>query len=1030
MSYSTLILTDEPYAVWALDEPDGVSEVLADGFGGSDRNGSYNGTKFFKGKIPITYSGTTSINNKGAWSTNSYSTDNTLFSVPSIEFLSAAKQTKSCSLEFWLNLELPSTIDRSDTAKIFGESAIVKLQGDNTTYGNSLTGLYIKNYEYLVFKVGDSGQTYYESEVHIENFNAPLHIVCTYTPTSIQIIVNGRAGRKVSISDQVFIPKPTGESSRRFQFKFPAPLTGTAAPFEAVSFDTVALYDYALSTDICMKHYVYGVGYSVNKLLASNFGGTAYDMTMSSTTPIKKIEYYSQSSWNPSTEYNRLEFIDNDLTTKKQEPVNIYFASNQNVLKSDMFGTDAGVDYLQFPANSYSYAEIKNYETITGSKTSGLAFKFSLTGSHASGEQQLFYIGSSSSKSSISATINGRLIYIKYSLNGATAQNILATPFTLTTGATTFFISMYVSGNTIKFGIRDNLVGANTTINTSGVAKMFPLQDGYIRFGTAPVFFGENIPTSINITNTKRFDGRLLQIDINETDLTATAFGDFPQKYESLVYQAYPIKNDKRFGISVNGTFSFKFSLAELVKTENLLTLVNDIRLPMGVEVGSSLADVKYTVQRVDNGVVSNVIGPGSEIDLRYLHVPTFTSNVPSVSQLYFTVTGTLKSMDNEKYPTKISLIRILSYQAKDSSGLKYLEITTDSRGDNPRVFSDLVSSSQLPFKKITDLRGKTDLFRSFNTGMPVGLTGTGAYQRSTYVELPLSIAPTSGESKIYAVMFAGRAKVGVTDINMFIHDTFDFKWSTRASLSNATLYINGDPYDPEKTYNINVWNHYAVVMDATFGLPFTSPIIFGKGGSPWQLDNILITTGRPSANSIKRIYSNAFSIYTERRGYGSSSTFAMVINDSEKSSNRGIFQPLSNQAGFSSQRIDVASTTAYAFEVSGTSYRFLYNQNLDLTKVDNVQLQPNAIVLFKNQGTGNPTNGILRVDSIDERYIYFTRLTNPVDNGVVYVSGGSQNSGYYFIYDEQTNSYTKTIVQKKIVSYSGSATAASSTTI
>ena len=1031
MSYSTLILTDEPYAVWALDEPDGVSEVLADGFGGSDRNGSYNGTKFFKGKIPITYSGTTSINNKGAWSTNSYSTDNTLFSIPSIEFLSAAKQTKSCSLEFWLNLELPSTIDRSDTAKIFGESAIVKLQGEDSTYGNSLTGLYIKNYEYLVFKVGDLGQTYYESEVHVENFNAPLHVVCSYTPTSIQIIVNGKAGKKVTISDQVFVAKPSGEDSRNFEFKFPAPLTGTASPFEAVSFDTVALYDYALSKDICMKHYVYGLGYEVNKLLAANFGGTSYDLTMQNTTPIKKIEYYNKDSWNQGTQYNGLEFIDDDLTTKRQELVKTYLSSNQNILKSSMFGTDTGLDYLQFPANSYSYAEIKNYETITGSKTSGLAFKFSLTGSHASGEQQLFYIGSDSSKSSISATINGRLIYIKYSLNGGSTQNILSTPFTLTTGATTFFISMYVDGNTIKFGIRDNLVGANTTTNTSGVANMFPMQDGYIRFGTAPVFFGEKIPLNITAANTKRFDGRLLQIDINDTDMTSTAFDDFPEKYDSYLYQAYPIANDKRFGIAANGTFSFQFALADLVKTQDLLTSVNNIRVPLGVEVGSSISDVKYTVQRVDNGVTTDVVGFSSAIDLRYLHVPTFSTNVPSVSQIYFTVNGSIKSMDNEKYPTKLSFIRILSYQSKESSSLKYLEINTDSRGDNPRVFSDVSSSVQLPFKKIVDLKAKTDLYRSFNTGMPVGSTGTGSYQRSTYVEIPLNITPTSGESKIYSIMFAGRAKVGVTDINLFTHSTTEVKWSTRESgilhpsTGIAKLYINGDPYDPEKTYNINVWNHYAIVMNASQGLAFTSPIIFGKAGSPWQLDNILLTTGRPSANSVKRIYSNAFSIYTERRGYGSSSTFAMVINDSEKTSNRGIFQPLSIQAGFSSQQIDVASTTAYAFEVSGTSYRFLYNQNLDLTKVDNVQLQPNAIVLFKDQGTGNPTNGILRVDSIDDLYINFTRLTNPVDNGVVYISGGSQNSGYYFIYDEQTNSYTKTIVQKKIVSYSSSSTPA-----
>jgi hypothetical protein len=1031
MSYSTLILADEPYAVWALDEPDGVSDVLADGFGGSDRNGYYNGTKFFKGKIPITYAGTTSINNNGAWSTNSYSTDNTLFSIPSIDFLSSTKQTKSFSLEFWLNLELPSIIDRSDSEKIFGESAIVKLQGADTNYGNSLTGVYIKNYEYLVFRVGDFGQTFYESEVHIENFNAPLHVVCSYTPTSLEIIVNGNVGRKVTISDQVFVSKPSGEPSRNFEFKFPEPLTASAAPFEAVSFDTVSMYDYALGKDICIRHYVYGVGYSVNKLLSSNFGGTSYDLTMQNTTPIKKIDYVTQSSWNQNTEYNRLEFIDNDLTTKKHEPVKTYFASNQNVLKSSMFGKDNLEEYLQFPANSYSYAEIKNYETITGSKTSSLAFKFSipLTG-HGSNEQQLFYIGSDSLRSSISAIIIGRLIYIKYSLNGETQQNILSTPFTLTTGATTFFISMYVNGNTIKFGIRDNLVGANTTTNTSGVASMFPLQDGYIRFGTAPVFFGENVPSGVTIENTKRFDGKLLQIDINETDLTTTSFQNMPEKYETSVYQAYPIFNDKRFGISASGTFSFKFSLSDLVKTQDLLTPVNDIRLPIAVELGSSIADVNYTVQRVDDGVVTDVVSLENKIDLRYFHLPTFSSNIPLVSQIYFTVTGTIKGVDNEKYPTRLSYIRILSYQAKEENNLKYLEINTSSRGSNPKLFSNVLSSSQIPFKKIADLKSRTDLYRSFNTGISVGVNGTGVYQRSTYLEIPLDITPTNGEDKIYSIMFAGRAKVGVTDINLFSHSTTEVKWSTRESgilhpsTGIAKLYINGDPYDPDENYNINVWNHYAIVMNSSNGLNFTSPIVFGNAGSPWQLDNILITTGKPSANSVKRIYSNAFSIYSERRGYGSSSLFGMIINDSEKTSDRGIFQPLSVQVGFSSQKIDVASTTGIVFEVSGNSYRFRYNQNLDLTKVDNVQLQPNAIVLFKNQGTGNPTNGILRVDSIDSEYIYFTRLTNPVNNGVVYVGGGSENSGYYFIYNQQTNSYTKTIVQKKVVSYSSSASA------
>ncbi len=1026
MSYSTLILTDEPYAVWALDEPDGVSTVYADIFGSSDRNGSYNGTKFFKSRIPITYSGSISINNKGAWSTNSYSTDNTLFSVPSIDFLSASKQPKSFSLEFWMNLELPSEIDRSDTLKIFGESAIVRLKGDNTTYGNSNTGVYIKNYEYLVFRVGDQGNTYYESDIHIDNFNAPLHVVCTYTPTSIQIFVNGRPGRKETITDRVFLAKPDAEPSRSFQFKFPAPITATASPFEAVSFDTVAIYDYALSTDICIKHYVYGLGYTANKTLASTLGGTSYDLTMQSTTPVKKIEYYNENSWNQNAQYQNLEFVNNYLTTKSQELVQTFFSSNQNVLKSEMFGSESGTDYLQFPENAYSYASIQNYETITDSKTSSLLFKFSLSASHGIDEQQLFYIGSDSSRSYISCVIEDDEISIKYSLNGESEQNVLTSPFTLTSGSDMFATSIYVSGDTIKFGIVDDLGGDVLETNSSGLSSMFPLQDGYIRFGTAPVFFGNQLPTSTELSAIKRFDGRLLQIDISNTDFTETAFSGLPEKYETFLYQAYPIKNDNRFGIASNGTFSFQLPLADLVKTENISSSVNNIRIPIGAEVGSNTADVKYTLQRVSSGVVTDVIDSANAIDLRYLHVPTFSSNPPTVAELYFTINGTIKTIDNERYPTKISFIRILSYPAKEDISLKYLEINTDSRGSNPRVYSDLDNSVQLPFKKIVDLRAKTDLYRSFNTGVPVGLTGTGSYKRSTYVQLPLDINPTNSESKVYSIMFSGRAKTGVTDINMFIHNTTELKWSTKNTLANAVLYINGEPYDPEETYNINVWNHYAIVMNETYGLPFTSPLIFGKGGSPWQIDNILITTARPSANSVKKIYSSIFSIYAERRGYGSSSTFAMVFNDSEKTSSRGIFQPLSIQTSFSSQQIDVASTTQYDFLVNGSSYKILYNQNLDLTKIDNVQLEPGKIVLFKNQGSGNPTNGILQVSSIDDIYINFTRLSNPLDNAVVYVSSGSENSGYYFVYDSQTNSYTKTIVQKKVVAYNSSITPAS----
>lgn len=1038
MSYSTLILKDNPKVVWALDEPDGTSDVLADSFSGSINNGSYKAGKFFKGKIPITYSGVTSITNSGPWSSG-YASSNTLFDVPSLEFFSPSAQAKSCSLEFWMNLELPKDFDRSDEAILFGESAVVKLQGENTNFGNSVTGVYVKNFEYLVFRVGDYGKPYYDSEVHIENFNAPLHVVCLYSPTSIQIVVNGKPGRKVVIEKDLFLSKPSGETDKKFQFKFPAPLTGTAPAFLSVSYDTVALYDYQLSLDACKRHYVYGLGHTINKTLATNFGGTSYDLVMQSTIPSKKLDYFSSTTWNTSTVYNRLEFLNDNLITKPQPKVDIYLSSTQNVTKSDMFGTESSVDFIQFPDNAYSYVEIPNYEKITNSKTSGISFKFSIPSSgHGSNPQQLFYIGSKSSNSSISATITGSVVNIKQSINGAAETQMLAgiSGGNFILQGNTFVISLYVlSDGKIKVGIKDSSTGINTS--TSSSISIFPLQDGYIRVGTAPVFFNESVPPGISISQTKRFDGKLWQIDIHEQDLTGiTNISQYPARYDSLLYQAYPIKSEERFGIAVNGTFEFGFSLADLVPTEFLNSSVNDLRFPIAAEVGSNVAEVKYSVEKTVNGVTTDVITEANAIDLRYLHVPVFSSSPPKVSELYFNVKGTLRSFDNERYPGSLNYLRIYSYEAKTDGSLKYLEINTDSRGANPRLYSQEISSSQLPFKSIPEIKGKTDLYRSFTTGVMVGKTGTGALERSNYISLPLTITPTNESGIVYSIMFAGRARSGVTDFNLLKYGNTEVKWSTRASgildpsTGVAKLYINGEVYDAGKTYNINIWNHYAIVFNEGQSLSNTNPLLFGFGGDPWQLDNLLITSGRPNANSVKRIYSNAFSIFTERRGYGSASQVAMFINDSDYKSTMGTFQPLGVQSSFSNISIDVASTMGYPIlPVSGSQYRIPIGGIEDLKRMDGYQLQVGTVVLFKNQGTNSTDNGIYTVTSLDNAYINLTKSTNPSNNQVVYVKGGSDNRNYYFM-RSSLNNYTATIAQKKVVHYKSSISPASETTI
>jgi hypothetical protein len=335
--------------------------------------------------------------------------------------------------------------------------------------------------------------------------------------------------------------------------------------------------------------------------------------------------------------------------------------------------------------------------------------------------------------------------------------------------------------------------------------------------------------------------------------------------------------------------------------------------------------------------------------------------------------------------------------------------------------------------KEIPDIKGRTDLYRSFTTGVMIGETGYGSLQRSNYLSLPLSLTPTN-EQGTYSIMFAGRARSGVSDINLLKYGATELKWSTRNSgilhptTGVAKLYINGDLYDSTKTYNINVWNHYAIVFNEGSFISNTNTLLFGFEGSAWQIDNLLVTSGRPSPNGVKRIYSNAFSVYTERRGYGSTSATAMYLNDSDKKSTLGIFQPLNTQSTFSNQRIDVASTESYTILENGASYRILYSGNDDITRIDGVQLVAGTVVLFKNQ-VATASNGIYQVSSIDGTFINLTRIANPPNNQVVYVSGGKDNKNYYYL-KNSNNTYTKTIVQKKVVSYISSFTPATSTRI
>jgi hypothetical protein len=230
-------------------------------------------------------------------------------------------------------------------------------------------------------------------------------------------------------------------------------------------------------------------------------------------------------------------------------------------------------------------------------------------------------------------------------------------------------------------------------------------------------------------------------------------------------------------------------------------------------------------------------------------------------------------------------------------------------------------------------------------------------------------------------------------------------------------MYVNGTRWSSGGTYNQSLWNNYCIKF--TSGIAYDSNIFFGFSGSGWTIDNISVVLDNVSPAKISELFSKMFGFEINRYPDNQAdNVFNVVIGDKEYSDGQFIYQPLSNQVGVLSRSLSpvAASTTNLEISsVSGSNYKFVYNGNRDLIKIDGYELSSGDRVLLKNQSTAS-LNGIYLVTSKNISEIILTKQTNVDDNTVIFVISGNENKNYYF--NKVGNVYTKTQTQKKIVFY------------
>jgi|694.fasta_scaffold08081_5 hypothetical protein len=1022
MSYSALILKDSPEVFWDLNMNTGTT-VKSDPF---VSDSAYNGTAFTfsRSAVPITYGGIACIQNNGSYTEN-YSSNNKIFSIPSLGKFSSSTRGNFYSLEFWMNLSIPTKSLSSGPTSRLGESKIVGVSG------NSLSGLYVRDLDYLVFKIGDSGFKVFESSVHVREWNTPLHVLVVYDAGSIQLFVNGVAGSKTTITEEIFGAAQT----RTIDFLFPDRMNSSSPYFDNISYDTVAIYAQALGSSVAKRHYVYGLGYDVPKYLIKSAGGVSYETNLQLTAPIKQINYLDYNTWSNSISLNNLLSNNDGLSTLNFNNQSLVLSSDDSQLQEENMISSSG--YVVFPSNGYTYLEVADHESITLGETKKIEAKFKLLSGHSTTEeQQLMYIGSKSLNTKyISVLIVNKTVTVKYKEENGSETTLLTQE--IGSSSSDFFVSLAKNGKDVSIRVNDSLGNGSTGTITD--CNIFPIQNSYIRFGTYPIFFGKTSPTNIEKEQTGRFDGGLEQVDIYDSTSVTANWASYPTKKVPNLYQLYVNPETRKISIATKGTFNLTLSLLELVGMEAFDKTVGDIKLAPKVDIGSNCSEITYTLNKIVDNVVTAI---ETNKDINLLRIPYGITSTVKAQELQYLVSGTLYSTDANNTPGHIDHFRIYTYPVGVESSKNYVEVNDSSPGSNIKYFSGYSNSVNHPFLLLPEVEQTTDLHRSFFTGVPVGgawsnasfvlPNGSTVSSVNPYIKIPCDVLTvTDLTPKIYEVMFTARHVSG-TASQVELLRTAETSPSHTITLgtpepTGVQLYINGERYSSSATYNFSNWNHFCIKFTA--GIAYNSNLFMGYAGASWVADNISVILTDLAPSRINYFYESYFGTIAERVPVGQSSSYMnFVLNDTETSDGTHIYQKLGNQTSFLSRSLcpRLSSTTNVAITyVSGNNWRLNYFGNRDLLKLDQVEMVLNDYILLKNQTTPSQ-NGIYQVSSVvysgapSQLHFVLTKQTALSDGTVVFVKEGWQNRSTYYLKStvSSNQSFGQIITQKKYVAY------------
>ena len=658
MSYSKLILKDNPDIVWPLDDINESSSVSYAINFFSQTASQYcafiNASATTVMDLPIVFGGGTAL---------SLTTSATYgLSIPLMYRFSELYNSDTFSIEFWLRMDKVPAI----------ELPIVKKRN------NSNIGLFIKE-NYLIYRYGN-GTDKIEAVYGRAELDEPTHIVMNYSPKSVQLIVNG-----VSVySENIDSIEMTNADYDFFDFYGNSDFN--------VIIDSPAIYGYQISENIAKRHYFYGLGKSINESIFFNMGGDYYNFSTKKTRKSYYKYWDFPKEWQ-LTEYNNVIHKNYGITTNKLfEP--ILYSSDNNIYKqsnSISFTSSTSVK------TSGTYIDLNSLIDNVGDGSSPFLVKvrFDRTPPSQGLKQTIMCLGEDNFNVYLSFELinTSGSYYVKVNNQVDSQSNLFYIP-NITASPTAYIGMKYdsqalyyfsLSGSSIQTA-SNSLYSGSVYYNSQLSYRFPPTSNSMIRIGSN--FNYNNLSTVSEVKNINQFYGTFLEFIVLDKTFSGSSYSSI-NSYASPVYSATYDTSLDRFKIKTFGNANFIIhgsKLAEL-SSDYQSFIISSNRFEFGYPdvVSGSQVSIYATLYDYGNNIIKGPVLASKINNFEWL-------NLIDLKNRYLRFDINILSNDTNYYPPIIKYFKGETYPFSGS----YVDILDDG-GDKIRIRNSASGHSFIP---------------------------------------------------------------------------------------------------------------------------------------------------------------------------------------------------------------------------------------------------------------------------------------------------------------------------------------------